>query len=146
MNQNLPFNHTSNLQLDKLSVQHLVFPGPYVGGVSLVLGPILILAGALLRFQFYYFAPQQLAAYQSHPALITAAYSCFALGSVVLCFGIISLASLITTWNAVWGIWGGTLAILGLFTRTFHAGIDHQAFQLVRVLRRKSTQAFFTVV
>lgn len=110
-----------------------VFPGRWVGGVSLILGPVLILTGALLRIQFHFFAPQQLAAFEAHPTLITAAYSCFALGSVILCFGIISLATLIGAWNRVWGIWGGTLAILGLFTRTFHAGIDHLAFQLVHV-------------
>ena len=110
-----------------------IFPGRWVGGVSLILGPLLILTGALLRVQFHFFAPQQLAAFQAHPTLITAAYSCFAVGNVILCFGIISLASLIGTWNRVWGIWGGTLAILGLFTRTFHAGIDHLAFQLVYV-------------
>ena len=113
--------------------QPMIFPGRWVGGVSLILGPFLMLTGALLRIQFHFFAPQQLEAFAAHPTLITAAYSCFALGSVVLCFGIISLATLIGSWNRVWGIWGGTLAILGLFTRTFHAGIDHLAFQLVEV-------------
>ncbi|MFD3001178.1 hypothetical protein ACFS7Z_12440 [Pontibacter toksunensis] len=52
---------------------------------------------------------------------------------MILCFGIISLATLIGNWNRVWGIWGGALAISGLFTRTFHAGIDHLSFQLVNV-------------
>lgn len=113
------------------------FPGRWVGGVSLILGPVLILLGALLRIQFPYFVPQQLSAYETHPGLITAAYSCFSLGSAILCFGIISLASFITTWNRVWGLWGGTLAILGLFTRIFHAGIDHMAFQLVQVQSRE---------
>ena len=113
------------------------FPGSWVGGVSLILGPILILTGALLRIRFHFFAPQQLAAFEAHPNLITAAYSCFALGSVILSFGIISLAAFIAAWNRVWGIWGGTLAILGLFTRTFHAGIDHLAFQLVHVQSRE---------
>lgn len=110
-----------------------IFPGRWIGGVSLILGPLLILTGVLLRIQFHFFAPQQLAAFAAHPTLITAAYSCFALGNVVLCFGIISLATFIGTWNRVWGIWGGALAISGLFTRTFHAGIDHLAFQLVHV-------------
>jgi hypothetical protein len=113
-----------------------LFPGRWVGGVSLILGPVLILTGALLRIQFHFFAPQQLTAFEAHPNLITAAYSCYAVGSVTLCFGIISLATFIGTWNRVWGIWGGSLAILGLFTRTFHAGIDHMAFQLVQVQSR----------
>lgn len=130
---NLSPGHPSIQQQNELSTPPLVFPGPYVGGVSLVLGPILILTGALLRIQFHFFAPQQLAAFQSHPTLITAAYSAYALGSVILCFGIITLATLIGAWSRKWAIWGGTLAILGLFTRTFHAGIDHLAFQLVLV-------------
>ncbi len=117
--------------------QSTAFPGSWVGGVSLILGPILILTGALLRIRFHFFAPQQLSAFEAHPNLITAAYSCFALGSVILSFGIISLAAFIAAWNRVWGIWGGTLAILGLFTRTFHAGIDHLAFQLVHVQSRE---------
>lgn len=109
------------------------FPGRWVGGASLVLGPILIASGALLRVQFHFFAPQQLAAYEAHPTLITAAYSCYSMGSVVLCFGIIALANRIGRWSPVWAAWGGGLAILGLFNRTFSAGVDHLAFQLVRV-------------
>lgn len=109
------------------------FPGRWVGGGSLVLGPLLIASGALLRIQFHFFAPQQLAAYQEHPTLITAAYSLYSIGSVVLCFGIVSLANLIGRWSPVWAAWAGCLAILGLFNRTFSAGVDHLAFQLVRV-------------
>ena len=109
------------------------FPGRWVGGASLVLGPLLIAAGALLRVRFHFFAPQQLAAYEAHPNLITAAYSCYSMGSVVLCFGIIALANRIGRWSPVWAAWGGCLAILGLFNRTFSAGVDHLAFQLVRV-------------
>jgi hypothetical protein len=109
------------------------FPGRWVGGGSLILGPLLIATGALLRIQFHFFAPQQLAAYQEHPTLITAAYSVYSIGSVVLCFGIISLANLIGRWSPVWAGWAGCLAICGLFNRTFSAGVDHLAFQLVRV-------------
>jgi len=109
------------------------FPGRWVGGGSLILGPILIASGALLRSPFHFFAPQQLAAYQAHPTLITAAYSLYSIGSVVLCFGIIALANLIGRWNRVWAAWAGSLAVLGLFNRTFSAGVDHLAFQLVRV-------------
>lgn len=29
-----------------------------------------------------------------------------------------------------WGLWGGALATSGLSARTFHAGVDHLAFQL----------------
>ncbi|WP_247236528.1 hypothetical protein [Telluribacter sp. SYSU D00476] len=111
----------------------LAFPGPWIGGVSLILGPLLILTGALLRIQFHFFFPQQLAAFATHPALITAAYSLYSLGNVILCFGILYLVAMIGKWNRVWAIWAGVLVVSGLFTRTFHAGIDHMAFQLVRV-------------
>jgi hypothetical protein len=30
--------------------------------------------------------------------------------------------------------WGGLLVVLGVFARTFHAGVDHLAFQLVSSL------------
>lgn len=132
-NQNQSPEPKVNQQPPHPPAQPTSFPGRWIGGVSLILGPLLILTGALLRIQFHFFAPQQLEAFKAHPNLITAAYSCYSLGSVILCFGIISLANLISNWSRVWGIWGGVLAILGLFTRTFHAGIDHMAFQLVQV-------------
>ena len=34
-----------------------LFPGRWVGGISLIVGPLLILTGALLRIEFYFFAP-----------------------------------------------------------------------------------------
>jgi len=71
------------------------FPRRWIGGASLILGPLLVASGALLRVQFHFFAPQQLEAYQDHPVLITAAYTLYSIGSVVLCFGIITLANLI---------------------------------------------------
>ncbi|WP_207508234.1 hypothetical protein [Telluribacter humicola] len=113
--------------------EHSAFPGPWIGGVSLILGPLLILTGALLRIQFHFFFPQQLAAFENHPALITAAYSLYSLGNVILCFGILFLVAVIGKWNRVWANWAGVLVLTGLFTRTFHAGIDHMAFQLVNV-------------
>jgi len=48
------------------------FPGRWVGGGSLVLGPILLLIGTLLRVQFDFFLPAQLAAAKAHPGLIAA--------------------------------------------------------------------------
>ncbi|HEY0736160.1 MAG TPA: hypothetical protein VGD69_14695 [Herpetosiphonaceae bacterium] len=109
------------------------FPGRWIGGACLILGPLLLLAGAGLRMPFHFFFPQQLAAFAEHPQRITAAYSLWALGHVTLVFGVLTLTTLIGRWNRVWAAWAGSLAILGLFTRTFHAGIDHLAFQLVQV-------------
>lgn len=112
----------------------LPFPGRWLGGVSLILAPLLLLAGALLRVQFHFFAPQQLEAFEAHPTLISAAYSTYSVGVVVLCLAILTLVHLIAMWNRTWAFWGGALAIIGLFNRTFSAGVDHMAFQMVSVL------------
>ncbi|WP_426446555.1 hypothetical protein ACP26L_22525 [Paenibacillus sp. S-38] len=109
------------------------FPGRWIGGLSLILGPLLLLTAALLRIQFHYFYDAQLAAYAGHPALITAAYSCFVLGCLFLWPGIITLARFIGSKHPVLAIWGGMFTILGLMGRVFHGGIDHMAFQLVNV-------------
>jgi hypothetical protein len=119
------------------------FPGRCVGGVCLILGPILLLTGALLRIQFHFFAPQQLQAYQAHPNLLTAAYSAYSMGWVALCFGILTLVHRIAAWDRNWAFWGGVLTLLGLFNRTFNAGVDHMAFQMASVL---GADQAFTVV
>ncbi|WP_153036624.1 hypothetical protein [Amycolatopsis sp. YIM 10] len=101
------------------------------GAVSLLLAPPLLLAGVLLRLPHDLFFPAQLAAYASGPGRMFAAYSCFLLGVVALWPGILLLAHRI---GGGFGLWGGVLALFGLFARAFHAGVDHLAFQLVRVL------------
>ena len=99
----------------------------------MVVGPLLLLTGVLLRIQFHFFFPQQRAAAQAHPTQMLAAYSAFLAGNVVMWPAIVTLAALIGASSPGWAKWGGTLAIFGLFARTFHAGIDHLAFQLVRI-------------
>ncbi|MFB9893997.1 hypothetical protein [Planobispora takensis] len=106
------------------------FPGRWIGGLSLIIGPILILTGTLLRSQFYFFVPYQLRAYHQHPTLITAAYACFALGFVLLWPAIMTLAQRIYATHPLWAMWGGCLVMIGLFTRTFQYGTDHFAFHL----------------
>lgn len=109
------------------------FPGRWIGGLSLIIGPLLLLVAALLRIQFHYFYDAQLAAYDDHPFLITAAYSCFVLGCLFLWPGIITLVRFIGMKYPTLAIWGGMFTILGLIGRVFHGGIDHMAFQLVNV-------------
>ncbi|MGA5302035.1 hypothetical protein ACPCHT_19055 [Nucisporomicrobium flavum] len=109
------------------------FPGRWMGGTALVAGPLLVLAGVLLRVRHHFFFPQQLAAYADHPRLMTAAYALFEAGTVMLAPAVLALAGLIGRSRPMWAAWGATLTLLGLFTRTFHGGIDHLAFQLVRV-------------
>ncbi|GAA3140009.1 hypothetical protein GCM10010466_33860 [Planomonospora alba] len=110
------------------------FPGRWVSAVSLIAGPTLIMAGTLLRSPFYYFVPYQLVAYTEHPSLITAAYVCFAFGFVLLLPGVVTLAQRIAATSPLWGLWGGCLVIIGLFTRTFQFGTDHLAFHLTDTL------------
>lgn len=132
---------TTTLERDRASAtrndapagQEFWFPGRWIGGVSLVLGPLLLLAGVLLRLQFDFFFPQQLAAFQDHPELVFAAYSAFAAGNVLLWPAIATLARQIGRKKPGLALWGGALAMFGLFARTFHAGVDHLAFQMVRV-------------
>ncbi|MCX4779832.1 hypothetical protein [Streptomyces sp. NBC_01264] len=106
------------------------FPGRWVGGVSLVAGPVLLCAGVLLRLPFHFFYPEQLAARVEHPLLISVSYGAFAAGTVLLWPALAVLASRIGRRAPGPALWGGVFAVLGLFARTFHAGVDHLAFQL----------------
>jgi hypothetical protein len=109
------------------------FPGRWVGGITMILGPILLFVGTVLRIQFHFFFPQQLAAFRDHTTLMATSYNIFVAGNILMWPAIVTLAKLIGAKRPGWAIWGGTLVIFGLFARTFHAGVDHFAFQLVRV-------------
>ncbi|WP_256102983.1 hypothetical protein [Streptomyces sp. Ncost-T10-10d] len=106
------------------------FPGRWVGGVALVLGPLLMLAGALARVRSDFFFPAQLAAYERNPGLMAISYALFGVGNLLLWPAVAVLAARIGTRSPGWGLWGGVLAMSGLFARTFHAGADHMAFRL----------------
>jgi hypothetical protein len=108
------------------------FPGHWVGAIAMILGPIFLFVGALLRIQFHYFFPQQLAAFAEHPTLIATSYGAFLAGNILLWPAIVTLARLIGATRPGWAVWGGAFVIFGLFARAFHAGIDHLAFQMVR--------------
>ncbi|MDB5241706.1 MAG: hypothetical protein JWP57_2331 [Spirosoma sp.] len=109
------------------------FPGRWIGGTSMIIGPVLLLLGELLRVQFDFFFPQQLKAFDEHPTRLVTAYSFFLAGNILLWPAILTLTRLIGRTKPAWALWGGTLVMLGLFARTFHYGINHLAFQLVRV-------------
>jgi hypothetical protein len=109
------------------------FPGRWLGATSLIFAPPLLLTGILLRIQFHFFFPQQLAAYTSHPLLMTAAYNCFLAGNILLWPAVVSVASMVAERRPGWGMWGGSFVIFGLFARTFHAGADYLAFQIARI-------------
>ncbi|ONI86889.1 hypothetical protein ALI22I_24905 [Saccharothrix sp. ALI-22-I] len=108
------------------------FPGRWVGATAMVLGPVLLLVGTLLRWPFHYFFPQQLAAVAEHPALMTTAHTAFVAGNVLLAPAVVAVAHRIGRIRPVLATWGAALVLVGLFERTFHAGIDQAAHGLVR--------------
>lgn len=110
-----------------------VFPGRRVAAVSMVLGPVLLLIGTLLRARFDFFFPSQLKAMSDHPALMTAAYTCFLAGNVLLWPAIVALATKIGRTKPALAAWGGLFVLFGLFERTFHAGIDQAALGLAEL-------------
>ncbi len=115
------------------SNQRAPFPGRWLGAASLIFAPILLLAGVLLRIQFHFFFPQQLAAYHDHALLMTTAYNCFLAGNILLWPAVVAIANMIAESRPGWAAWGGSFVIFGLFARTFHAGADYLAFQMTRI-------------
>jgi hypothetical protein len=107
-----------------------VLPGRWLGGVTMVVGPLLLLAGVLLRAGTPFFFPYQLAAFEERPSVIVASYSLFVAGNVLLWPAVLVLAKRISATRPILGVWGGAMTVFGLFARTFHAGMDHFAFQL----------------
>ncbi|MEV4256024.1 hypothetical protein AB0J52_22935 [Spirillospora sp. NPDC049652] len=118
-----------------------MFPGRWAAGAALVLGPVLLLLGVLLRARFHFFFPDQLAAYDEHPTLMAASYGCFAAGTVALWPAVSALAVRVGASRPGLAALGGGLAMVGLFARTFHAGVDHLAFGLVDVQGRRTATA-----
>jgi hypothetical protein len=110
------------------------FPNGWVGGAALVLGPVLLLVGTLLRSPFHFFFPDQLRAVAEHPGLMQAAYTAFLAGNVVMWAAVACLVQRIGRERPRWATWGGVLVTVGLFARTFHAGVDHAAFSATRHL------------
>lgn len=109
------------------------FPGRWLGGLSLIAAPIIFLTGILLRLPFRFFFPYQLAAFDQHPVLMAVSYNCFWAGNILLWPAVLTITQRIGRFKPNWAVWGGAFVLFGLFARTFHAGADHLAFQLVRI-------------
>ncbi|OIB01405.1 hypothetical protein AK95_28675 [Paenibacillus sp. LC231] len=108
------------------------FPGRWIGGLSLILGPVLLLTGELLRVKYHFYYPDQLAAFKEQPTLMAASYGLFTAGIMIMWPGILALVKLIGAKKPGWALWGGILTIMGLFVRMYHAGVDHLAYWLVQ--------------
>ncbi|WP_229074791.1 hypothetical protein [Actinoplanes sp. DH11] len=106
------------------------FPGPRLGGVSLIAGPLLLLTGTVLRLGVPFFFPDQLAAHHRQPALFGAAYALVLAGTVALWPGIAAVAARVGGTRPGWAVWGGALVTAGLFARAFHHGATTFAFAL----------------
>ncbi|TMR21704.1 hypothetical protein ETD86_14250 [Nonomuraea turkmeniaca] len=115
-------------------------PGRWVEGTGLVLGPLLLLAAVLVRMGEDDFFPGQLAAYAADPAKMVVSYSLFAAGVVLLWPAVAALTRMIAATRPGWAAWGGTLVVLGLFGRVFHAGASHLAFRMVDALGPAAAQ------
>ncbi|KAA0988929.1 hypothetical protein [Dyadobacter aurulentus] len=109
------------------------FPGRWIGGTSMIIGPLLLLTAQILIVEFDFFFPQQLTAYHAHPTRLATAYNLFLAGNILLWPAVLTVARYIGQKKPMLGLWAGTLVMLGLFARTFHYGINHLAFQLVDV-------------
>jgi len=124
------------------------FPGRWVGGTTLIVGPLLVLTGVVMRLPLLFafpaeklaalqaggtYFPLELAAFDAHPHLMITAYGAFLAGNIAMWPAVLTLASLIGRTHRTWALWGGTLAMFGLFARTFHAGVDYFALQLTQV-------------
>jgi hypothetical protein len=107
------------------------FPGPWLAGTSLLAGPLLLLAGTLLRLGVPFFFPHQLAAYLRYPALIGTGYAIFLAGVIALWPGVVAVAARVAVTRPGWGRWGGALVLTGLFARALHYGVNTFAFALV---------------
>ncbi|WP_233516752.1 hypothetical protein [Paenibacillus curdlanolyticus] len=60
-------------------------------------------------------------------------FSLFNAGILLMWPAILEVVRLVHRTRPGWAKWGGCFVIFGLFARTFHAGVDHLAFQLVRI-------------
>ncbi|MFG2059251.1 hypothetical protein ACGFI9_35065 [Micromonospora sp. NPDC048930] len=122
---------TATVDRRRTAERSVTFPGPWLGGVSLIVGPCLLLTGTLLRLGVPFFFPHQLAEYQRQPTLISAAYAMFLSGTIALWPGIAAVATRVGVTRPAWALWGGSLVMFGLFARAFHYGVNTFAFALV---------------
>ena len=107
------------------------WPGARLGGAALLLAPLMLLAGELLRSGHYYFFPAQLSAMVADRVTMLTSYALYTAGLVLIIPAFLALAGLISQEQPGWGFWGGTIAVVGSTVRIFQEGISFLALQLV---------------
>ncbi|GAA3168529.1 hypothetical protein GCM10010466_68360 [Planomonospora alba] len=146
-----------SIDITPASVHHSAwFPGRFIGGGALVLGPLLWFAGLTLRHlagstaeftseQRAFFAtqpfaaPEQLAAYAVNPGPATAGYALYTAGAIVLCLAVVVLARVAAAGSPRLARLGGALVVVGLFSRLYWAGVDETALRLIGTLGLERT-------
>lgn len=123
-------------------------PGRWIGGIALLAGPVVFLAGLVLRHigvsvatfgsaqqawfdEQTFAAPRQLAAYAQHPDLVTTGYTLFAAGSVLMVPALFAFGRVVARGAPRLACWGTLLLALAQLRRLYFGGIEVSAFQLV---------------
>jgi hypothetical protein len=109
------------------------WPGARYGAAALVLAPLLLLAGEVVRSQHYYFFPAQLSAMVTDPATILTSYALYTAGLVLMIPAFLALTGMIRHEQPMWAFWGATIAVVGSTVRIFQEGISFLALRLVGV-------------
>jgi len=101
----------------------------WIAGTAMILAPPVLIAAVLTRFDADLLYTAQLAAYDASPGRFTLSYGLFALGLVLLIPAVLGLTRRIAVTRRGWAVWGGTMVVVGLLARIFHAGADYMAFR-----------------
>jgi hypothetical protein len=141
----------SSLASTRLRYANAWLPGRVIGGVALIVGPVLWLTALVLRWaglrttplsseqrawlgEQPFAAPGQLMAYAHDPVLVIAGYATFAAACFALIFAIISFARVVTERSYLLGQIGAVAVVASLVARLYFSGIDMTAFRLVDVM------------
>ena len=135
------------------------FPGRWIGGIALLIAPVLWLTGMILRYaglrgagfdqryltwlaQQPFAAAGQLAAYEQNRSVVVAGYAVLAAACIVGVLAFCTLAKIVAERSPVLAQLGGAAVIMSLTARLYFAGIDLTAFHLVDALGLEAATAF----
>ncbi|WP_086820307.1 hypothetical protein [Allokutzneria sp. NRRL B-24872] len=134
-------------------------PGRVLGGLTLLLGPVVWLAALIVRhvareiavftpqeqawFDRQTFdAPEQLAAYEQHPGLVTAGFVLYAVAAILMIPAVLTFGRVVAARSPRLAFWGTLLVIASLFAKGYFSGINQTAFQLVDKLGLEQATTF----
>jgi hypothetical protein len=107
------------------------FPGTWISAGSLIISPVLLLLGEVLRIGADYPFADQLSHYADHKGLMSTSYGISALSLMLMWPAVLAVAQLVGRTRPAWSVAGGTLAMTGLLVNTFHEGMNLMAFRMV---------------